>query len=101
MAFNSAQVVVSSTLATPLIVAGTGPNQFRNPAGVISDPLPLVILNTDAAISVYLGGPNVSATNGLTLGAGQSVTLQIVDGATPYGLAASGSPRVGILAGRQ
>ena len=105
MGFNSQQITISSSTATPLIVPGTGASGsgFLQYKGAVGDELPFIIQNIDAAITVYLGGTDVSTSNGFPLVAGASLPIQTLhaDALYLYALAASGSPKVAVLAGRQ
>jgi hypothetical protein len=58
------------------------------------------IRNTDAAISVFLGGSGVTNTTGFELKAGQQIGPLAFDSADAplYAVAASGTPRVDVLA---
>lgn len=103
MGVNSAQISVSSVTATQLIVQGTGAGQFRNTTGNVSDPFPTTLQNMDAAITIFLGGPGVTTGNGFPLKAGVTIPFSWlnVDATGLFGLAASGTPLLAILAGRQ
>ena len=98
MAFRSAQVTVSATTPTPLLPT----NRFPTLGGTLADPIPVIVQNTDAAITVFIGGPDVSLTNGFQLLKGAQITVSIeAKTAVPYAIAASGSPVVAVLATRQ
>lgn len=105
MGFNSQQVVVSSATATNLITEGTGASGagFLQTHGAAGDELPGIIQNIDTAITVYLGGADVSTSNGFPLVAGASLPITFLghDAKWLYALAASGSPKVAVLLGRQ
>ena len=97
MAVLSGQVVISS--ATPTnIGASPAPG-----IGALIDPIPVQIKNIDAAITIYLGGPTVSTSNGYPLLAGASISFGFVAGDEDglYALAASGSPKIAYLSLRQ
>lgn len=51
----------------------------------------VLVKNTDAAVSVHLGGSDVTASTGFTLGPGEAVSLEITDRETVYGRTSSGS----------
>jgi hypothetical protein len=101
--FNQAQIAMSTTQTTPLLVYGTSAGEFANISGTVQDPLPVLIQNIDASNTVYLGNEDVTTETGYPLGPNLSLALalvgQIVD--IPYGIAASGSPKVAVLVGRQ
>lgn len=99
MPFNSTQITLSSANPKPLVLAST----FTNVTGANGDELPLVIGNTDAAITMYLGGPTVSAATGYPLVAGASLALTCMgtDATGLYAIAASGTPVIAVLVGRQ
>ena len=98
MAFRSALVTVSSTAATPVLASP----RFATLSGTLSDPIPVVILNTDAAITIYIGGSDVAAANGFPLVHGAQLQVSIEARTSgPYALAASGAPVLAVLATRQ
>jgi len=107
MASVSAQVDVT-TEATLLWQTTTGVPPDSAPdaaaqvfrAGTFNDPLPIVVKNTDAENSVYLGGSDVSAENGFPLDHGESLTFNSVGGDSLFAISA-GSVVVAVLVGRQ
>jgi hypothetical protein len=101
MALKGIQVTLVTSTPTPLLVQGTGAGQLKNVAGNIQDPLPLIIQNLDAAITVWIGGPDVSATLGIELLPGASIPMSLYGTSEiPYAFAV-GTPVIAILAGRQ
>lgn len=99
MGFFSAQVATSGTAAAVL----TTGNGFTNLTGNVTDPVPFVIKNIDSTITIYLGGSGVTTSNGYPLLAGQSVTLSSInsEAGSLWAVAASGTPKLSVLAGRQ
>lgn len=85
--------LVALVICTP--VAGAGPN----------DPTPFLIQNTDAANSVFLGGPDVTASGaklGYQLTAGSALPFSLFSSDTLYAISAqAGGVNVVVLAGRQ
>ncbi len=63
-----------------------------------SDPCSLLVHNADGSIVVYLGGSDVTTSNGVPLAAGvkQSVN-NLAGGERLYAIAASGTPSVRVL----
>jgi hypothetical protein len=101
MALASRQVATNAVTAVPLLVQGSGASQFKNIAGSIQDPLPIIIQN-NSAILIYIGGPDVTTSNGFPLAAGQSLPMALYGTSEiPYAIAASATPSISILAGRQ
>lgn len=77
---------------------------FTPTTGTLQDPTPLLIQNADAAINIFIGGPtvtNTGATTGLLLAPGQVIPLSLINGDILYAIAASGTPDVAVIAGRQ
>lgn len=72
--------------------------QFQ--AGTFNDPVPIIVANTDATNSVFLGGSGVADDTGLPLLAGESVTYNVVGNDSLYAISA-GSVLVAVSAGRQ
>lgn len=107
MAIDTEQIALNAATPTPLLVQGSGAGQFQNITGNATDALPVVIKNLDAAIVIYIGGSDVSTTNGYPLAAGASfaggsIAMQLLGQAEiPYAIATSGTPNVAVLVGRQ
>lgn len=101
MALKAVQITLVTSTITPLLVQGSGLGQLKNIAGNIQDPLPVIIYNEDAAITIRIGGPDVSATTGVPLLPGQSLPMNLYGTSEiPYAFAV-GTPLISILAGRQ
>ncbi len=75
--FSNAQVVVSNSAATIVVPA----NATQRSA---------VLRNTDATITMYVGGSSVTSATGMPLKAGESIAIDTT--AAIYCRAASGSP---------
>lgn len=86
MAVGSAQVTVSTT-AVKLSVAEADSRTGESVA----------ITNTDASVTVYVGGAAVTASTGFPLLAGGSLSVDLDGGEALYGVTASGSVTVGVL----
>lgn len=102
MALSARQITLVTSTATPLLVKGTGSGTtFKSIIGNIQDPIPIVIVNEDAAITVRIGGSDVSATKGFPLLPGASIPMNLYgESEIPYAFAV-GTPLVTVLAGRQ
>lgn len=101
MALKAVQLTLVTSTPTPLLVKGSGDGQFANVNGNIQDPLPIIIVNEDAAITIRIGGPDVSATKGIPLAPGASLPMNLYgESEIPY-VFAVGTPIVTVLAGRQ
>jgi hypothetical protein len=103
MAFASAQVTVATTGYTPLIVQGTSTGEFLNVNGAVGDELPCIVQNQDPTNPIYIGGLNVTSTNGFELIAGAALPIKTLStDATTLCAVATGAPVVvGVLLGRQ
>ena len=103
MGFNSAQVSVATTGYTPLIVQGTSAGEFIEVNGANGDELPVIVRNTDATNSIYLGGTNVTTSNGFLIKAGESLPMVTMgsDAAGLCAVASGGTVTVAVLIGRQ
>lgn len=105
MGFNSQQIALNSSTPTALIQqgAGTSGNGFVQVGGAQGDELPGIIQNTSASVVVYLGGPDVSSSNGFPLAAGASLPINFLgtDAIDLFAISASDTPSVAVLLGRQ
>lgn len=84
--------VTYSTLTSP------GTNVFKS--GTPNDPIPLLIV-FPATATVYCGGSGVTSGTGVLMPAGYTFIYNVVGGDSLYGITASGSQNVQILALRQ
>lgn len=102
MALSARQITLVASTITPALVSGTGSGTtFKNINGTIQDPIPVIIKNEDATAIVYIGGPDVSATNGQSIAPGSSFTANLYGSAEiPY-IFSVGTPIVSVLLGRQ
>lgn len=98
MAVISAQVA-QSTAAAQVFPSATFPHQIGN----MQDSIPAIIKNLDAAITVYIGPVGVTSSTGYPLLPGQSLPFSFIttEMGTVYCVAASGTPTLAILVGRQ
>lgn len=102
MALKSAQIATNNTTPTALLVPGSGTTQFSPIQGTLQDPLPVLIQNVDAAITIYIGGSTVTAATGFPIAPGGSVPMALYGSSEiPYAIAASGTPKLALLVGRQ
>lgn len=77
---------------------------FTPTTGSLQDPTPILIQNPDAAINIFLGGPtvtNTGAATGILISPGQIITMSLTNGDILYAIAASGTPNIVVMAGRQ
>jgi hypothetical protein len=102
MAFASRQTTLVASTPTALLVSGTGTGfTFKRIQGTLQDPLPVIIKNEDAAATVWIGGPDVSATQGQSLAPGATDTYNLYgELEIPYAWS-TGTPVVSVLVGRQ
>ena len=102
MAFNSVQIATNSSTTTALFVQGSGAGKLLNLTGSVTDPVPLLVKNMDASITIYIGSSTVSSSTGYPLLAGATFPIALINsGDILYGISASGTPNIAILAGRQ
>ena len=102
MSLLSRQIELNDSTATPLLVQGFTGTDFPRTVGSTQDPIPVVIQNQDAAIGVYIGGPDVASDNGYLLPAGGTIPMALLgESEIPYAISASGTPIVCVLCGRQ
>lgn len=86
----------------PLPAAGTAGAGPILRAGVPTDPVPIVITNTDATNPCYIGGSGVTgATNGTKLAAGASLTRNVVGNDSEFVSGAGNVVDVTVEVGRQ
>lgn len=101
MAFKSQQITLVTSTITPLLVQGSSGTKFTQINGTVQDPLPVLIRNLDAAVTIWIGGPDVSATNGYELLPGESLPMSLYGSSEiPYAFAV-GTPKLSVLCGRQ
>lgn len=100
MAVQSAQITTSTSIQPVWPSTST---TFLQLSGAVGDPLPLQIKNIDASITIYIGGANVSSSNGYPLLAGQSISTSWLQAevTTLYCVAASATPKLAVLTARQ
>ena len=102
MAFKTSQIALNDATPTALWqFGGTAPPQVLNPsAGSLQDSIPMILVCTAAAI--YLGGSNVSASNGFLLPAGVPLPISFFGSSEIlYAISSTGTPTVDLLFGRQ
>ncbi len=84
---HSGQATVTTT-ATPLVAAPASGAGLRCGSGLVLYAL------TANAVTVYVGGPDVTTANGYALEAGRPVSVDTDDPSKVYVVCASGSPVV-------
>lgn len=89
-----------ASTATPLLVKGTAGTDFPQITGSVSGPIPCQIKNEDASAVVWIGGPDVSATDGQSLDAGETLPLNLYGSDIPWAFS-TGTPVVSVLCGQQ
>lgn len=89
MAVGSAQYTITSTAS---VIASA-------PAGPFTGPVGAVVILPDATTDVYLGGSNVSSTNGLKAAHGTALVAPITlfPGDVLYAVVATGTATVSVL----
>jgi hypothetical protein len=101
MALSARQITLPANTPTNLFVLGNGTGfTFKVTRGTVSDPMPVTVKNEDPSLILWIGGPDVSPTNGQSLAPGQTFTVNMYGGDMPWGFS-TGSPIVSVLAGRQ
>lgn len=101
MAFSARQITLVASTPTALLVQGTTTTKFINIQGSLTDPLPVTIKNEDASATVWIGGPDVSATKGQSLQPLGSYTYNLYGSAEiPYAFS-TGTPIISVCLGRQ
>lgn len=102
MALSARQITLVASTPTPLLVKGNGTGTtFKTAVGHVNDPLPVQIKNEDPTAVVWIGGPDVSATTGQSLNAGQTMTMNVYgESEIPYAFSV-GTPIISVLCGRQ
>jgi len=73
---------------------------YTSTSGHSDSPQGVVILNSDASITVYIGGEDVDTTDGFPIAAGASVSLDLIVGEAIWAVAASGTPNINMLFNR-
>jgi len=60
-------------------------------------PTGVIVYNNDATITVYVGGPDVTTSNGVPVLALTSFSVDLISGDQLWGVAASGTPNIRVL----
>jgi hypothetical protein len=77
-------------------------NIFSNIVGHVQDTIPVQVKNEDSSAIVWLGGPDVSTTNGQSLGPGETQPYALYANDYPYAYTTSASsPIVSVQVLRQ
>ncbi len=84
--------------ASAQYAVGTAPTLLAAaPAGVTAGPVGWSYLSNGSGGTVYLGGPNVTSSNGAPLAASTTLPAFLFAGDSVYGCTASGTSTVGVL----
>lgn len=75
MSLSSAAVTVATT-ATPLHTGSVNPSK-------------IVVYNNDATATLYVGGADVTTSNGIAVTAGRSFSMSLGPGQVAFGIVAS------------
>lgn len=96
MALKSVQVAVGNGAAVDLL------DGLSNKASV-NDQCPALIRNTQASggSTLYVGGPDVSTSNGMPLLPLESLPFLLLQSDSPWAISGGGSITVAVLIGRQ
>lgn len=98
MTIKARQFALVASTATALLPS----TSFSNLKGAVQDPIPVVIKNEDASVTIWIGGPDVDATHGQSLPAGASLPMALYSNDLPWAFTTSGaSPIVSVMVGRQ
>jgi hypothetical protein len=89
MSAGSQQYTTSTSAAT--LIASVPAVTVREAAGWA------YILNTDSANAIYVGGSNVSSSNGVQITHGNGLPVFLFSGNSLYAIAAAGTPVVAVL----
>ena len=79
-----------------VISVGTSATQLSPTSGLSGVTGEGVVLRNTGAAAVFLGGPDVTTTTGLTLAAGATLTIPVETGAL-WGIVATGTINVEVL----
>lgn len=98
MGVESDQVAMNDTTTTQII----SPSVF-NVQGNATTPLPTIIKNIDGTDAIYIGASDVTTSTGLPLAAGESLPIAWLgtDAEYLYGISATGTPIIAVLAAQQ
>lgn len=102
MAFKSHHITLVASTSTALLVKGNGSGTtFKNVVGHVADPIPVQVRNEDSTLTCYIGGPDVSASNGRSLAPGEIFTANLYgEEEIPY-VFSTGTAILSVLCGRQ
>jgi len=99
MAFATAQVATSATLAVPLYTFEAESSASYLNSGAAQDPVPACIFCTS---NIYIGGPGVTSSNGYLLLANVPFPMTVLGNSEVLYVAANaGTPTVYVILGRQ
>jgi len=81
---------------------GASPQLLVQPTtGTVSDPVPVIIFNNSTTDVVYVGGPNVSAANGLPILVKTGISFRLLFSDPVYGITAGPTVDTRVMIGRQ
>ena len=95
-------MAITTTLTT--LATGAATLIASTTKAALTDETPVMVQNQDSAINIYIGGATVTAsgaTTGIKIQAGQSFPLTLLNSDSLYAIAASGTPNVVVMLGRQ
>jgi hypothetical protein len=88
--------------STSSVSVGTGATPLVNPTtGSISDPVPVVLFNNDAAATLFIGGPNVTTGNGFPILFKTGISFRLMASDPVFGIVAAGTLDCRVMIGRQ
>lgn len=77
------------------VSVGTAATKVASPThGSPVAPVRVTVAVPSGGVTVFFGGPNVTASNGIPVAAGSSLSWELSDGDDLYGVVASGSQSV-------
>jgi hypothetical protein len=98
MALKTRQFALAQNTPTLLLPS----NVFTNLTFGLMDSLPVSIKNEDTTAVIWIGGPDVSNTQGQSLQPGQQVPYAVFSNDFPYAYTTSAStPIISVQVGRQ
>lgn len=98
MTIRARQFALVQNTATNLVPIGSFPNQI----GAVQMPVQVFLKNEDAAATMWIGGPDVDATHGSSLGPGASLPMSLYSGDIPWAYTTAGtSPIISVMVGGQ
>lgn len=98
MPLKARQFAIAQNTATLLVPKSS----FNNQPLSVGDSLPIQVKNEDSTATVWIGGPDVTATQGQSLAPGNVTVMNTYNADYPWAYTtASSNPIVSVLVGRQ